>query len=208
MIKLYGHPYSANARKVHWTLEELDLSYEYKTVDLSQGEQKTAEFLAINPAGKIPVIVDGDLTLPESNAIVTYLASNYGRGKLLSEDKAAFAQVLRWLFWQTADGSTSLSRPFYLKFVVPILAKQPFNEVAHQQAVAEAAPPLKFLDAALAHSAYLTGDHFTIADIVTGELAALAQIGGVELSQFANLTRWLTALAARPAFIKTRPKLD
>lgn len=204
MIKLYGHPFSLNARKAHWTLEELELPYEYQVINIPKGEQKAPEFLAKNPAGRIPVLTDGDVTISESNAIVTYLADNYGRGKLLPEEKKARAHTLQWLFWQISDGSTTLSRPWFLQFVAPLLSGQAIDQAAHAQAIINAAPPLKFIDDALAHSTYLASDDFTAADICAGEAAALAQIGGVDLSQYKNLSRWLELLSKRPAFVKTR----
>jgi glutathione S-transferase len=206
MIKLYGHPFSLNARKAHWTLEELELPYEYQTVNIPKGEQKTPLFLAINPAGRVPVLTDGDVTIAESNAIVAYLADNYGRGKLLPDEKKARAQALQWLFWQISDGSAALSRPWFLRFVAPLMTQQPIDEVAHAQALQNAVAPLKFLDNALGKSAYLAGDDFTVADICAGEAAAIAQLGGVDLANYPNVQRWLELLAARPAFVNTRPK--
>jgi glutathione S-transferase len=205
MIKLYGHPFSLNARKAAWALEELGLTYEYHTVNLLTGENRQEGFLALNPLGKIPVLVDGDLTLPESNAIVAYLAGNYGVGKLFPEDAKARAQVLRWMFWQSAEGSASLSRPFFVKFVMPMFRKQPMDEAAYAQAIADAAAPLAVVDRALGGSAYLAGDSFSAADICVGEAVALAQFGGVDLAPYKNIQRWLGQLVARPAFQKTRP---
>jgi glutathione S-transferase len=208
MIKLYGHPFSLNARKAQWALEELELQYEYQTINIPKGEQKTSEFLAINPAGRIPALTDGDVTVCESNAIVTYLADQYGGGKLLPTDKKARAQTLQWLFWQTSDGSTALSRPWFLQFVMPMISGQPVDMAAHAVAVANAAPPLKFLDDALAHRAYVAGDVFTAADICVGEAVALTQIGGVDLALHANVRRWLDLISARPAYVKTRPQMQ
>lgn len=207
MIKLYGHPFSLNARKAHWTLEELELPYEYQTINIPKGEQKTPDFVAKNPAARIPVLTDGDVTICESNAIVTYLADNYGRGKLLPDDKKARAATLQWLFWQVSDGSTSLSRPWFLQFVMPMMSGQSVDQAAHAQAVSNAAQPLKFLDQALSKTPYLAGDDFTAADICVAEAVGLAQIGGVDLTPYPNLVRWYELLSKRPAFISTRPKM-
>lgn len=207
MMKLYGHPFSLNARKAHWALEELGLPYEYQVVALQKGEHKTAEFLALNPAGKIPVLTDGEVTISESNAIVLYLAEGYGRGTLLPEDKKARARAMQWLFWQVAEGSTTLSRPWYLRVVAPMLTQQPFDEAACAQAILNAAAPLKFLDAALAQSPYLAGPEFSAADICAAEAAELAQTGGVDLAPYAHVRRWLETLSKRPAYKKTRPKM-
>ena len=205
MIKLYGHPFSLNARKVHWALEELGLSYEYQVVHLPKGEHKKAEFLALNPAGRIPVLTDGDTKVSESNAIVLYLAEEYGRGKLVPDDKKARGLLLQWMFWQVSDGSTTLSRPWYLRIVAPMLTQQPSDETAIAQAVANAAAPLRFLDAALASSTYLAGSDFSAADICVGEAVLLAQTGGVDIGAYANVSRWASLVSSRPACVKTRP---
>lgn len=208
MIKLYGHPFSLNARKAHWTLEELGLPYEYQVVHLPKGEHKKAEFLALNPAGRIPVLTDGETTLAESNAIVLYLAEEYGRGKLVPDDKKARARLLQWMFWQVSDGSTTLSRPWYLRFVAPMLTQQPVDEPAVAQAIANAAAPLRFLDAALGGSPYLAGPDFSAADICVGEAVLLAQTGGVDTGAYANVSRWADLLSRRPACEKTRARMS
>lgn len=207
MIKLYGHPFSLNARKAHWALEELALPYEYHVVNLPKGEHKKAEFLSLNPAGRIPVLVDGDIKVSESNAIVLYLAEEYGRGKILPDDKKARGQLLQWMFWQTSDGSTALSRPWYLRVVAPMMMQQPVDEAAIAQAIGNTVAPLRFLDAALGSSAFLAGADFSAADICAAEAVALAQIGGVDLAPYPNLSRWLSAVSSRPAFAKTRPQM-
>jgi glutathione S-transferase len=207
MIKLYGHPFSLNARKAHWALEELELPYEYQLIELPKGAHKTPHFLALNPAGKIPVLTDDAVTLAESNAIVTYLADAYGNGRLLTSEKQSRARILQWLFWQIAEGSTPLSRPWYLRVVAPIMTGQPFDEAAHALALANAAPALKFLNQALEGHGYLVGDAFSAADICTAEAVGQAQFGGVDFTPYANLQGWLERLATRPAFQKTRPQM-
>ncbi|WP_245688472.1 glutathione S-transferase family protein [Vibrio sonorensis] len=77
MIKLYWHPLSGHAHRVHMLLSFLNLEYELVTVDLPAGEHRQAEFLALNPFGQVPVLVDGDTVIADSNAILVYLASVY-----------------------------------------------------------------------------------------------------------------------------------
>ena len=77
MIELYGHGFSSNSRKVHWALEEANIEFDYVTVDLMQGEQKSPDFMEENPNGRLPVLVDGELSIYESNAILLYLADRF-----------------------------------------------------------------------------------------------------------------------------------
>ncbi len=207
MIKLYGHPFSLNARKAHWALEELGLPYEYQVVHLPKGEHKKAEFLALNPAGRIPVLTDGDTKVSESNAIVLYLAEEYGHGKLVPDDRKARGLLLQWMFWQVSDGSTTLSRPWYLRVVAPMMTQQPVDETAVAQAITNAAAPLRFLDSALGQSDYLTGGNFSAADICVAEAVLLAQTGGVDTASYANVSRWVDLVSKRPACEKTRARM-
>ncbi len=210
MIKLYGFPFAVNARKVHWAIEELEIPYEYNFVDLTKGEHKDPTYLSLNPAGKVPVLIDGEITLPESNAIIAYLIDNYphakGAEKIVPKDKQGRARMWQWLFWQSSEGSTTLYRPFYQKFVLPLVTKQPFDEVAHHQALKETAAPLHRLDQELAHRAFLADNHFTIADVPAGEAVSHAMFGGTDISPYPHVRRWFEQLGVRPAFIKTRPK--
>src|SRR4051812_2164924 len=116
MLTLYGHPYSHNARKVHWALEELGLPYEYETVDLMTGAHKKPDFVRLNPNGRVPVMRDGDFVLYESNAMLLYLAETAGPGRLIPTKPQQRAQVLQWLSWQASDLAGAMLQPFLMKF--------------------------------------------------------------------------------------------
>src|SRR6266850_724373 len=107
-IKLYEFAPTRSIR-VRWTLQELGVDFEPITVNLIAGEHRRPEFLAINPAGKLPVLVDGDLVLTESVAIVLYLAEKYATKGLLPTDLAERAQVNRWLLF----AATELEQPLW-----------------------------------------------------------------------------------------------
>jgi len=102
----FGPTRSIRAR---WTLQELAVDFEPVTVNLVAGEHRRPEFLKINPAGRIPVLVDGDLTLTESVAIVQYLAEKFPEGRLLPDDLAERARVYRWLLF----AATELEQPLW-----------------------------------------------------------------------------------------------
>jgi len=107
-MKLYGFPPTRSIR-VLWTLRELDVEFEFVTVDPTKGELGSPEFLAVNPAGKLPALVDGDFVLTESVAIVLYLAEKYPEKGLLPSGLRARAEVNRWLLFS----ATELEQPIW-----------------------------------------------------------------------------------------------
>ena len=107
-MKLYGCPNSRSLRAA-WALEEAAAEYEYVSVDLFKGAARTPEFLALNPAGKVPVLVDGELTLTESGAIIDYVGNRFPVSGLVPRDAAARANCLRWMFF----AQTELEQPLW-----------------------------------------------------------------------------------------------
>lgn len=202
MLKLHAHPFSHNSRKIHWALEELGQQYEYELVDLPTGAQKRAEFLALNPLGRLPVAVfDDGLVLSESGAILQRLG-----GSLFPADPADAARVSAWLFWEASDLQPVVSRPLIMQ-VLARMGVAPLDQAAHARAVAEAAPALQTLDAALASRSHIVGDQLSAADIALAETVGAAADAGIDLAPHGNLRSWRDALARRPAFQKTRPQL-
>jgi glutathione S-transferase len=96
-------------RKVLAVSRELELQPDIRLVNVYRGEGRTAEYLAINPTGKIPTLVDGDLTLYQSNAILQYLCEAHGDFRLWSRDPKARARIARWLYWETAHWQPALT---------------------------------------------------------------------------------------------------
>ncbi len=97
MTTLYGHPLSGNSYKVKLLLSLLNVSFDWVTVDLMAGEHKRPAFLALNPFGQVPVLVDGDVTLADAQAALTYIAKTYGDDTWLPSEPLALAEVIRWL---------------------------------------------------------------------------------------------------------------
>lgn len=204
MLTLYGHPYSSNARKVHWALEELGLPYEYATVDLMKGEHKRPEYLRINPLGRVPAIVDGDVTMFESNAILCYLEERYGRGKLLPLDPAPRAAVYEWLWWQASDLAKPMLEPFLLRFFAS-MGMGPVDESRYRALVAATNGPLDALEEQLKGREFVATESFTLADIAIAESIGLAEGAGIGLGGRPHIKAWFGRISARPAFVKTRP---
>jgi glutathione S-transferase len=208
MITLHAHPYSPNSRKVHWALEEMGTPYVYKTVNLAKREQKSAEFLRLNPNGRVPVMIDGEgdngFVLYESNAILWYLADKYDRGNIVPEDLAERALIDQWMWWQASDLAPATGRPWSMKFYHTRFGT-PFDEDKHRHMVQAAASPLLLLDQHLATRKYVVAERFTIADIALSEFFGLCNEAGIPLGDVPHLAAWFGRLAERPAFRKTRP---
>lgn len=181
--------------------------YVYKTVDLGKREQKTPEFLRLNPNGRVPVIVDGEgdngFVLYESNAILWYLADKFDHGHIVPDDVAERALIDQWMWWQASDLGPATARPWRMK--VNVHFGQPLDEEQHRHLVQAAASPLLLLDQHLANRQFVVGDRFTIADIALSEFLGLCSEAGIPLGEVPHVGAWFARLAERPAFRKTRP---
>ncbi|NVB39150.1 glutathione S-transferase family protein [Pseudenhygromyxa sp. WMMC2535] len=205
-MKLYQHPASQNARKIAALIAHTGLEVEFEFVDLTKGEQQKPEFLALNPNGKIPVLVDGDFTLWESNAIMAYLADKSGDTTLWPEGQARY-DVMRWLTWDTAHWSPTVNTfVFENMFKVYLGGGEP-SAARLGQATKDLGRHGKVLDDQLAARPFVTGDDLTIADLVLAAPLGYAVPAKVPLEDFANIRAWMGRIAELPAWQKTEPKL-
>ena len=193
MIQLYTAP-TPNGWKASVTLEELEIPYETHFVNLSEGEQKRDSYLAINPNGRIPAIVDkeaGDLAIFESGAIMIHLAEKAGR--LLPSDGPNRAKVLSWLMFQMGGIGPMMGQAnvFYRYFPEKL---QP----AIDRYQNESRRLFEVLDGALADSEWLAGD-FSIADIANWCWVRTYKWSGVSVEGLDHLQDWLSRIRARPA---------
>lgn len=199
MIKLYGLRQSRAMRSL-WALEELGVPYEHVPTHFAT-DAKKPDYLAINPNGRVPALVDGDLTLFESMAINLYLAKKYDKTGLYPKSAADEARAIQWSFWGMTETESALLQVLMHRMFLP----QPQRDEALAKAGEEKlAQPLRVLDGALAGRAYLLGDAFTIADLNLASVLAWALISKVDLSKTPNVARWLGACCARPAFTKAQ----
>jgi GSH-dependent disulfide-bond oxidoreductase len=197
MIDLYTAA-TPNGHKVSIALEELGLPYALQTLDLSKGEQKLPAFLAINPNGRIPAIVDRaetpgeeDFAVFESGACLIYLAEKTGR--LMPSDVKGRSRVLQWLMFQMGGIGPMMGQAnvFYRYFPEKI---QP----AIDRYQGESKRLFRVLDGHLKDHEYLAGD-YSIADIANWAWVRTHRWSGVEVDDLQHLQRWLTAVRARPA---------
>jgi glutathione S-transferase/GST-like protein len=183
-----------NGYKVSIALEEMGLPYTVRVIDLSNNEQKQPWFLAINPNGRIPAIIDhaaDDFAVFESGAILIYLAEK--TGQLLPTDVKGRSRVLQWLMFQMGGIGPMMGQAnvFFRYFPTKI---QP----AIDRYQTEVKRLFGVLDGRLANHEYLAGD-YSIADIANFAWVRTASWSGVATNEHQHLTRWLTRIAARPA---------
>ena len=194
MIKFYYHP-SPNPAKVALFLEEAGLAYELVPVDTRKGEQHQPAFLAINPNGKTPAIVDGDATVFDSNAILLYLAEK--TGKFLPENTPkARGELLSWLMFVATGIGPYSGQAVHFRHFAPEPKAYAVNRYLH-----EARRHWGILDAQLAGRRYMVGDTYTIVDMaVWGWARAIPFVLGEEAwARMPNLKRLFDEISARPA---------
>ncbi|WP_321783389.1 glutathione S-transferase family protein [Burkholderia pyrrocinia] len=192
-MKLYGFAGTRSQRAL-WGLKELDADFEFVSVNLLAGEHKRPEFLRLNPAGKVPVLVDGDLVIPESAAIVLYLADKYPEKALLPVDPALRAEAYRWVMFAVTELEQPLWRITRHSFIYPPEKRSPADiELAREDFATMAA----ILDTHLEGREFIVGDTLTVADCVTAYLIDWA--GECNLIEpFPQLRAYLERLYARP----------
>ena len=191
---LYGMANSRAIRSI-WALEEVGVDYEHVPLHFGK-DAKTPEYLAINPNGRIPALVDGDLVLFESMAINLYVAERYGDALSPSgaEDRARTHQ---WSVWGISEIEPHQMAMVVERFFTPDEKKNP---KVIERAARALERPLAVLDAHLAERAYLLGDAFTIADLnLAGVMRLLGGLAGHDYAAHANVKRWADACYARPS---------
>ncbi|MBN3828275.1 glutathione S-transferase family protein [Burkholderia sp. Ac-20384] len=192
-MKLYGFAGTRSQRAL-WGLKELDADFEFISVNLLQGEHKRPEFLRLNPAGKVPVLVDGDLVIPESAAIVLYLADKYPEKALLPVDPALRAEAYRWVMFAVTELEQPLWRITRHSFIYPPEKRSPADiELAREDFKTMAA----ILDKHLEGRVFIVGDTLTVADCVTAYLIDWAGECNL-IESFPQLRAYLERLYARP----------
>jgi len=196
-IRLYRHALSGHSHRVELFLSLLRLPFELIDVDLAKGAHKAPEFLAKNPLGQVPVSEDGDLTLPDSNAILVYLAARYdASGRWYPREPVAAARVQQWL--SISAGQLAYG-PAAARLVSVFGAK-----LDHERAKAIAAQLYAVVDPHLATRRFLVGEEPTIADVAIYSYTAHAPEGGVSLEPYANVRAWLARVEALAGFVPMR----
>ena len=192
-MKLYEFAPTRSIR-VRWTLQELGVPFEAVTVNMMAGEHRSPEFLKINPAGKLPALVDGDFVLTESIAAALYLAEKYPDKGLLPKDLRERAQVYRWLLFTTTEIEQPLWRIARHSNIYPPEKRLPADiELAR----GEFPPMAQVLEDHMRGREFIVGDHVTVADFVLAYTLDWAKL--VKLIEgFPVLDAYLERMYARP----------
>ena len=197
MLKLYGHDMSGNSYKVRLLLALLNLNYEWITVDLIKGEHKAPKYLALNPFGQVPSLVDGNVVIADAQAILVYLARQYGGESWLPSEALPLAQVVRWLSTTAGEvrqgpENARLHHLFGIKAINIDRAYQKADYILSQ------------LNEHLSDRTWLEFERPTIADVAVFPYIALASDGNIDLHACPHVVAWCDRIKQLPGFIGMR----
>ena len=198
MLKILGKPVSINVRKVLWLCEELALPFGHEAWGAGHRDTHTPEFLALNPNAMVPVIIDGDAVLWESNTICRYLAARHGRDDLLPRDALARARVEQWMDWQVGDLNNSWRYAF--------MALVRHSEAHRDSSAIEASAAswnryMAILEQQLGKAGdFVTGPTFTLADIVLGLSVNRWFMTPIDRPELPHVQAYYDRLATRAGF--------
>jgi glutathione S-transferase len=206
-MKLYGFPASPNTWKVRAVAAHLGLPLDFELIDLSKGQQRSPEYLALNPTGRTPTLVDGDFKLWESTAIMQYLASRKPNS-LWPNDARARADIARWQSWQLAHWSKEGCEPLlFERLVKKLLNLGAPDEAAVAKGIECFNREAKVLDAHLAGQPYVVGREPTLADFSVAAPLFHAQAADFPLAPYARVREWFGRVSALPCWGQTAPQM-
>jgi glutathione S-transferase len=196
-LKIYSFHLSGHAHKARLFASILGLDYEVVELNLKEKEHKSEEYLKKNLFGQFPVLEDGETIIPDSNAILVYLAKKYdSTGKWLPEDAIFAADVERFLAVAAGKLAYGPAKARVINLFSTGQDPQPFIDEAHAL--------LKVLDQHLADRNWLVGEHATIADIANYTYILLAPEGNISLEDYKNVQAWLKRIEEIPGFISMK----
>ena len=193
-MKLYDYLPSGNSYKVRWVCARLGIPYTHVPVNILEGESRTPEFLALNPAGQIPLLVlDDGRTLAESNAIIQYLADGSG---LVPSDAFSRAKMQQWMFWEQYRHEPAIAVARFINHYFPV---QRADELPMLLEKGEAA--LEVMEGHLADRHWFVGEGCTLADVSLYAYTHVAGEGGFDLDAFPAVKAWLTRFSAQDGHV-------
>ncbi len=197
MLKIIGRKTSSNVMKVLWACAELGLDFEREDLGGPFGGNESPEYLALNPNGRVPTIVEDDFVLWESNSIVRYLAHEHGNGTLWPTDARTRARGERWMDWQLSVMSPAMVPVFWGLVRTPEAER---DMAAIGKARDGLAGAMAILDRYLGETEFVAGPNFTIGDIPVGIGTYRWFALPIEREDYANLERWYAALTERAGY--------
>ena len=199
MLQLYGNPRS-RAMRCLWMLEEVGKPYQLVEKTTRADDLQTAEYLRLNPNARIPTLVDGDLVLWELMAINLYLAQKYD-GPMHCAGPEVLGLAAQWSFWAVLEVEHLLLNFLEHRTLLAEFARDPSATERNELLLKK---PLGVLNDALAARGYLAGHSFTVADLNVAGILMWGKMARMDLSAYPELTRWLDACLARPAYARVR----
>ncbi len=199
MLKILGRANSSNVQKVLWCCAELGLPFEREDYGGPFGRNKEPQYLALNPNGLVPTLIDGDTVVWESNTISRYVANKAENDTLYPRAAGPRAACEQWMDWQLSVLAPAIT-PVFLGLV-----RTPEDQrdmAAIDAARDRTATAMKILDQRLAAAPYVAGDHFTVGDIPVGVMAYRWFEMAIKREDFANLKAWYDRLCSRDGFKK------
>ena len=199
---IYGNSLSSNTKRVMVCAHELGLSAELVELDYAKGENKTVDYLKLNPMGKTPAMVDDDgFALWESTAMAWYLAERNPSKGLLPADMKGRADQMRWMFWSACHVEPAMMTIAFERWIKPSMMQQESNEERCTERMQDLERYLPILNAQLEGREWL-GNSCSVADICLGATLEIASVVNVDLSPYRHIGSWLGRLQARPSWKK------
>jgi len=206
-MKLYGFPPSPNTWQVRALATHIGVPLEFEMVDLPKGGSRTPAFLAINPSGRTPALVDGDFKLWETLAIMQYVAGKKPN-PLWPNDAKSRAQITAWQSWNLAHWNRDACVPLlFERFVKQMLNLGTPDETAIAKGVEGFAREAGMLNAHLAKQKHLIGDALTIADFAVASPLFYAKQAALPLTPYPHISNWFERVAALPCWRDSAPQM-
>ena len=197
MLKILGRTNSSNVQKVLWACDELELSYQREDIGGDFGGTQESKYLAMNPNGLVPTMIDNGNVLWESNAIIRYLCENHAPNVLLPEDPWQVALAQQWMDWQQTVLAPAI-RPVFWGLVRTPEDERNVEEIAAGQT--QTASAMTILDHHLSQNTFVAGSSLSLGDIPVGIMAYRWFQLDIERIELPHLARWYQSLADRKAY--------
>jgi len=200
MLKVYGMSSSGNCYKIKLLLEQLACPYRWEEIDIMQGSTRTADFLAMNPNGKVPTLeLEAGVFLAESNAILHYLADETG---FMPTEKLARAWVLQWMFFEQYSHEPYIA---VARFICKYLCADHPRRAELPRLLERGYQALGVMEQHLAGRAFFVDERYSIADIALFAYTHEADVGGFDVTRYPAVRSWLDRVAGQPKFFPLTP---
>jgi len=205
-MKLHYHPFSTSCLKCVAVVHETGLPVELSVVDVPKGAHKSTDYLAINPNGKVPALVDGDFVVWESNAICTYLAARAPEKELLPLDPKGLTRVQQWLQWQASSLTPATHKVMLETFYAKAFGREP-NEANLRAGYEETTRELAIVEHAFADGREYLNGALSLADFSVSANFLLRRLVGIDTAAFPKTEAWLQRMESRESVQKSAPPL-